>query len=84
MWRRKEGMSNVKCTIQACPGEYADGQAAHVVKKKGQLVIVDHVPADVCSECGDVLLGPTTVRRIEELLQAALARNGGVSVVDYR
>ena len=31
--------------------------------------VIDHVPADVCSVCGDVLLKPDTVRRIQTLLQ---------------
>jgi hypothetical protein len=33
--------------------------------------MIDHVPADVCEVCGDVLLTPETVRRIEALLAAA-------------
>ena len=36
---------------------------------QGQVIVIDHVPADVCSVCGDVLLNSDTVRRIEGLLQ---------------
>ena len=34
----------------------------------GQVIVIDHVPAEVCSVCGDALLEPGTVRRIERLL----------------
>ncbi|RLC69324.1 MAG: hypothetical protein DRI52_09145, partial [Chloroflexi bacterium] len=37
----------------------------------GQIVVIDHVPAEVCSVCGDVLLRPEAVRRIEALLRTA-------------
>jgi hypothetical protein len=33
-------------------------------------MVIDHVPAEVCNVCGDVLLTPETVRRIEALLNA--------------
>ena len=41
----------------------------HTVRHQGQIIVIDHVPADVCSVCGDALLKPDTVRRIEILLQ---------------
>ena len=41
----------------------------HTVRRKGQVVVIDHVAADVCSLCGDALLKPDTVRNIEGLLQ---------------
>ena len=57
------------CSIDGCPGEYEAGNVMHMVRHRGQVVVIDHVPADVCSACGDVLLRPETVRRIEALLQ---------------
>ena len=41
----------------------------HTVRYHGQMIVIDHVPAEVCTECGDVLLKPETVRKIEALLQ---------------
>ena len=59
----------MKCSIDSCPGEYEAGTVMHTVRHHGQVTVIDHVPADVCSVCGDVLLEPDTVRRIEALLQ---------------
>ncbi len=41
------------CSIEGCPGEYKAGTFMHTVRHKGQVVVIDHVPADVCSLCGD-------------------------------
>ena len=57
------------CSIEGGPGEYEAGTIMHTVRHKGQVVVIDHVPADVCSLCGDALLKPDTVRKIESLLQ---------------
>ncbi len=57
------------CRIEGCPGEYEASTIMHTVWHKGQVVVIDHVPVDVCSLCGDALLKPDTVRKIEGLLQ---------------
>ena len=59
----------MKCTIQGCPGEYEERTVVHTVRHHGNVVVIDHVPAQVCSVCGDVLLTPETIRRIEKLLE---------------
>jgi YgiT-type zinc finger domain-containing protein len=61
----------MKCSIEGCPGEYEERKVVHTVRYRGQVVVIDHVPAEVCSVCGDVLLRPETVRRIEALLRSA-------------
>lgn len=59
----------MKCSIEECPGEYEDRKIVHTVRYRGQVIVIDHVPAEVCTICGDVLLHPKTVRQIEELLR---------------
>ena len=58
----------MKCSVEACLGEYEERQIVHPVRYHGQVIVIDHVPAEVCSVCGDVLLKSETVRRIEALL----------------
>lgn len=59
----------MKCSLEACGGEYEKRTITHTVKHHGKIFVIDHVPAEVCSLCGDVLLTPATVRHIEELLR---------------
>ncbi len=55
-------------SIQGCPGEYEAKTVIHTVRSNGRVVVIDHVPAEVCAVCGDVLFVPQTVRHIERLL----------------
>lgn len=59
----------MRCSIAGCPGEYEEQKMVHTVRHQGQIVVIDGVPAQVCSLCGDVLVKPETVRRIEKLLE---------------
>jgi hypothetical protein len=45
--------------------------------------VIDHVPAEVCSVCGDVLFTPQTVRGIEKILQEEADPAGTVPVYEY-
>lgn len=58
----------MKCSIAQCPGEYEERLVVHTVRHKGEVIVFDNVPAEVCPVCGDVLFRPETVRRIEEML----------------
>lgn len=59
----------MRCSIQGCPGQYEERSIIHTVRHRGEIVVIDGVPAEVCSLCGDVLLRPETIRRIESLLE---------------
>ncbi len=58
----------MNCSVESCPGEYEEQAVVHTVRYRGEVIVIDHVPAEVCTVCGDVLLKPETVRRIEGLL----------------
>ncbi len=57
----------MKCSIEGCPGEYELKHVLHTVRSGEDVVVIDRVPAEVCSVCGDVLFDPETVRHIEHL-----------------
>ncbi len=73
----------MKCSIEGCPGEYEERKIVHTVCYQGQIVVIDHVPAEVCSVCGDVLLKPDTVRQIEQLLQTETRPASLVPLYEY-
>ena len=73
----------MKCSIVGCPGEYERRNVVHTVRHQGQVIVIDHVPADVCSVCGDVLFDPQTVRRIENMLQDLLRPTRTVPLFEY-
>ncbi|MEW6355614.1 MAG: YgiT-type zinc finger protein [Planctomycetota bacterium] len=73
----------MKCSIQTCPGDYEEKQIVHTMRFRGKVIVMDHVPAEVCSVCGDVLLKPDTVRRIEALLKKRKKPTGSVPLYEY-
>ena len=73
----------MKCSITGCPGEYEERKILHTVRHQGQVMVIDHVPAEVCSVCGDVLLKPETVRRLEELLRNPTQASETVPLYEY-
>lgn len=75
--------NTTKCLIQDCPGQYEEKKIVHTVRLSGRVVVIDGVPAEVCPVCGDVLLKPDTVRRIEAILQRAGTPDRTAPVYEY-
>jgi YgiT-type zinc finger domain-containing protein len=73
----------VRCTIVGCPGAYEEQLIVHTVCYRGQVIVIDRVPAEVCSVCGDVLLKPETVRHIEALLETRETPTRMVPMYEY-
>ena len=57
----------MRCSIEGRPGEYEHREVVHTVRQGNRIIVIDHVPAEVCTICGDVLFTPDTVRKIEIL-----------------
>ena len=58
----------MKCSIQGCPGNYEEESILHTAQRRDEVFVFEHVPAEVCSVCGDTVLKPETARRLEQLL----------------
>lgn len=67
------GPKRMRCAIQGCSGSYEARSITHTVRHRGDIVVIDHVPAEVCGVCGDVLLSPDTVRHLETILEGRSA-----------
>ena len=78
----KKGIT-MECSSQNCAGQYEEREIVHTVRYRGQVVVIDHVPAEVCAECGDVLLKPETVRHIENLLASNAQPTSAAPVYEY-
>ena len=53
------------------------------MRHKGQIIVIDAVPAEICCVCGDVLLKPDTVRHIEKLLASDAVPPRTAPVYEY-
>jgi len=73
----------MKCSIDDCPGEYEEREVVHTVHQGERIIVIDHVPAEVCTICGDVLFTPETVRKIESLQHTNQAPTRTVPLYDF-
>lgn len=73
----------MKCSIQGCSGEYEVREIVHVVQQGERIMVIERVPAEVCSLCGDVLFTPETVRRIEAMRHTTASPRRTVPLYDF-
>jgi YgiT-type zinc finger domain-containing protein len=74
----------MRCNVDNCPGEYEQKEVVHTIRRGNQIIVIDHVPAEVCTVCGDVLFTPDTVRQIELLRHSTMPPVRTVPLYDFR
>jgi YgiT-type zinc finger domain-containing protein len=67
-----------------CGGELEEKTITHAQEYKEKIVILENVPAEICRQCGEVLLRPDVLERVQELVwsEAAPKRTASVPVYD--
>lgn len=73
----------MKCSIQGCTGEYIQKTIVHILKHNDEIYVFENVPAEVCSICGDTILKPDTIRRLEGLLQKKTKPEKFIPLYEY-
>ena len=58
-------------TCYFCKGPVAPAHIDHMARVERQYVLVRHVPAEVCSQCGEVYLDANASRHIDEAIAHA-------------
>jgi YgiT-type zinc finger domain-containing protein len=51
-----------------CKGDVENRRVEHVHSWKGQIYIFRNVPAEVCTQCGEVFFGPEALRAIDKVV----------------
>jgi YgiT-type zinc finger domain-containing protein len=57
------------CSMKNCQGQYEKKYISRLLKYKGKSIVLENVPADVCSFCGDTLISLKTQEEIEMTLK---------------
>lgn len=55
-----------KCSL--CGGKVKRKLVKVSQEIEGRLVIVENVPAEVCTQCGEILYKPSTMRKLQKLV----------------
>jgi YgiT-type zinc finger domain-containing protein len=52
-----------------CKGAVKPERVTHVHRWKGQVIILEDVPADVCQQCGEVYLAPNVLQAMDRIVE---------------
>lgn len=66
------------CSI--CGGATVKTRVTFSQEINGTLEVVENVPAEVCTQCGDQLFDPKTVRTLEKILRSKRKPTKTISV----
>jgi len=53
-------------TCDVCGSPMSEQMVTYTIQLDEKLVVVEHVPAKVCAQCGDRLYSPDTVDRLQK------------------
>jgi YgiT-type zinc finger domain-containing protein len=71
----------MKCGI--CKAETGERLVTHTEELNGTVVVIRHVPAQVCPECGNTWYTGKVAARLEAITAQAQAARTDVAVVTY-
>jgi YgiT-type zinc finger domain-containing protein len=54
-------------TCDLCGAPLVEQEVTYAVELDGQWIIIEHVPARVCPQCGERLYSPDTVERLHQI-----------------
>ncbi|MBI3193005.1 MAG: YgiT-type zinc finger protein [Ignavibacteriae bacterium] len=56
----------MKCDL--CGGTIIEQLTSYSIETNGKMHLIEHVPARVCTQCGERFYSPATVRKIQEAI----------------
>ena len=67
-----------------CGGELEGRAVTYPQEYKGRIVLLENVPAEVCRQCGEVLVQPDVLERVQKIVwsEAAPKRMTSIPVYD--
>ena len=66
-----------------CKGETEDRMIRYIQEYNGRVVIIENVPAEVCSQCGEQLLRPEVAEKLQKIVWGKAAHPKIVKVDSY-
>ena len=63
-----------------CKGRIEQRRIEHVHRWKGELYLLKNVPAEVCTQCGEVFFGPDALKAMDRVVDKKARPEGHRSV----
>ena len=66
-----------------CRGDLEERSIRHIMEYEGRIVVVENVPALVCTQCGETVLRPDVAEKLQQIVWGKVPRAGTVEVDSY-
>ncbi len=66
-----------------CSGRLLSRKITNPQEYDGKVVILENVPAEVCQQCGDVLVDPDVLKKIQKIVWSGAEAKRSVNVPVY-
>ena len=70
-------------TCAFCKGDLEEKTITYPTQYQGRLVVIENVPAEVCRQCGEILLRPEVVEKLQQIIWGKVPRQKTVEVDSY-
>ena len=70
-----------KCPL--CGGELQAKTVTHPQEYEGRIIILENVPAEVCRQCGEVLIRPDVPEKMQQVVWSETAPRRTVHIPVY-
>ena len=64
--------------VYAHRARYEQREVVRAVRQGSRIIVIEHIPAEICNVCGDVLFTPETIERLEALRRTTAPPAGTV------
>lgn len=71
----------MNCTL--CKGNLVKSKVNHIVDLYGHIIIIKHVPANVCKQCGEYFLKNDIALKLEKIIEEVRKNKVEISVINY-
>ncbi len=73
----------MKCGSTDCLGEYEQREVVWAVHQGSRIIVIEHIPAEVCDVCGDVLFTSETIERLEALCSTTAPATRTIALYEF-
>lgn len=66
-----------------CKGELREELVRYVQEFEGRIVVIENVPADVCTQCGEKLFRPDVAEKVQQIVWGKVKPNKPIEAESY-
>ncbi len=66
-----------------CKGDLEETEITYPTEYKGRVIVVDHVPALVCTQCGESALRPEVAKKLQKIVWGQVSDAKPLTVDSY-